>query len=221
MILEMIVTGPLQENCFVYADGDAKAGFVIDPGWNPERVNHVLKHYGIAEVTILCTHGHFDHISAVQKLREMTGATAYMSPDDEFLLSSVGGATAMMSGMGGVKPFKMDGVIREGDEFTAGGITLRAIATPGHTPGGMSFYDGGEHVFVGDTIFQGSVGRVDFPRSSGPDLLKSIIEVLYKLPDDAKVHTGHGPDTTIGREKETNPFTRHPDLLTGGMGSYL
>jgi hydroxyacylglutathione hydrolase len=221
MILETVVTGPLQENCFIYADEEAKAGFIIDPGWNPERVNQVLKHYSIENVIILCTHGHFDHISAVQKLREMTGAKAYMSPNDEFLLQSVGGDTAMMSGMGGVKPFKMDGVINAGDEFKAGRIKLKAMPTPGHTPGGMSFYDDGDHVFVGDTLFQGSVGRVDFPRSSGPDLLKSITEVLYNLPNETVVHCGHGPDTTIGREKETNPFTRHPDLLTGGMGSYL
>ena len=221
MIVETIVTGPLQENCFVFADEDAKAGFVIDPGWTPERINHVLSHYGIRDVTILCTHGHFDHISAVARLREMTGAKAYMSPLDDFLLASVGGDTAIMSGMGGVKPFKMDGPIEEGDIFTAGEIELKAFATPGHTPGGMSFYDGRERVFVGDTLFQESVGRVDFPRSSGPDLYKSISEVLYSLPDETIVHCGHGPDTTIAHEKSANPFTRHPDLLTGGMGRYM
>jgi len=102
-----------------------------------------------------------------------------------------------------------------------GGITLKALATPGHTPGGMSFYDGVKRVFVGDTLFNGSVGRVDFPRSSGPDLFKSITEVLYKLPDDTIVHCGHGPDTTIGREKQTNAFTKHPELLIGNLGSYL
>ena len=221
MILETIVTGPLQENCFIYADGEAQAGFVIDPGWNPERVNLVLKHYGILHVVILLTHGHFDHISAVPQLKEMTGAKAYMSPLDEFLLSSVGGETAMMVGMGGVMPFKVDGEIKDGDVFSMGGITLKALATPGHTPGGMSFYDGVKRVFVGDTLFKGSVGRVDFPRSSGPDLFKSITEVLYKLPDDTIVHCGHGPDTTIGREKQTNAFTKHPELLIGNLGSYL
>ncbi len=218
MILETIVTGPLQENCFVIADEKTKEGFVIDPGWDHDRIEHVLKHHGIEKTTILLTHGHFDHISAVGKLKEMTGALVYMSPLDEFLLESVGGSTAMMTGMGGVGPFKVDGPINECDTFTAGEITLSALATPGHTPGGFSFYYGKGLVFVGDTLFQGSVGRIDFPRSSGPDLLKSIVEVLYKLPDETVVHCGHGPDTTIGREKQHNPFTKHPDLLTGGTG---
>jgi len=221
MILETIVTGPLQENCFVIADENALCGFVIDPGWNPERIDHVLKHYSIANVTILLTHGHFDHISAVGKLREMTGAKAYMSPLDDFLLDSVGGATAMMTGMGGVKGFSIDEPIAEGQVFTAGEITLKALATPGHSPGGISFYDGKEHVFAGDTIFRDSVGRVDFPQSSGPDLLSSILNVLYKLPDNTIVHCGHGPITTIGYEKKHNPYTLHPELLTGGLGSFL
>lgn len=215
MILETIVTGPLQENCFLYADEEAAAGFLIDPGWNPERILKLLKTHKIENVTILLTHGHFDHISAVAEIREMTGAKAYMSPLDEFLLSSVGGQTATFSGMGGVEPFAVDGPVNPGDTFTAGCITLRALATPGHTPGGISYYDGQKRVFVGDTLFRGSVGRVDFPRSSGPDLLNSIVEVLYKLPDDTIVYCGHGESTTIGHEKKTNPFTRHPELLTG------
>ncbi len=221
MILETIVTGPLQENCFVIADEKAKSGFVIDPGWNHERVDHILKHYGITEVTILLTHGHFDHISATDHIRRMTGAKALMSPLDEFLLDSVGGDTAIMVGMGSAKPFRIDGPINENDEFTAGEITLTAIATPGHTPGGMSLYDGKERIFVGDTLFRDSVGRVDFPKSDARDLLKSITEKLYVLPDDTIVHCGHGPDTSIGYEKEHNPYTLHPELLTGGMGSFL
>jgi hydroxyacylglutathione hydrolase len=122
--------------------------------------------------------------------------------------------------MGGVKPVVVDGSIKHGDTFTAGTITMKALATPGHTPGGMSFYDGQKRVFVGDTLFNGSVGRVDFPQSSGPALLKSITEVLYSLPDETIVHSGHGDNTTVGREKRSNPFTKHPELLTGGMGSF-
>jgi glyoxylase-like metal-dependent hydrolase (beta-lactamase superfamily II) len=221
IILETIVTGPLQENCFVYADRQAGSGFVIDPGWDSDRISLVLKHHTIKDVTILLTHGHFDHVSVTAAIRDLTGGKVYMSALDDFLLGSVGGETAKMSGMGAGKSFKPDGVINDGDTFNAGSITLRAMATPGHTPGGISFYDGDRHVFVGDTIFSGSVGRVDFPRSSGPDLLRSITEVLYELPDDTVVHCGHGENTTIGREKRTNPFTKHPELLTGGLGSFL
>jgi glyoxylase-like metal-dependent hydrolase (beta-lactamase superfamily II) len=220
-ILEMIVTGPLQENCFVYVDKQAGSGFVIDPGWDPDRVSLVIKHHAVKDVTILLTHGHFDHISVAAAIRDLTGGKVYMSSLDDFLLGSVGGETAKMCGMGTGKPFKPDASIKDGDIFTAGSITLKAMATPGHTPGGISFYDGGKRIFVGDTLFNGSVGRVDFPRSSGPDLLRSITEVLYKLPDDTIVHCGHGDNTTIGREKRTNPFTKHPELLTGGMGSFL
>lgn len=213
MILECIINGPLQENCFVYADGDSGEGFVIDPGWEPERIASFLKRRGIEKVTILLTHGHFDHTSAVAKLKKLTGAKVFMSSLDDFLMKSLNGETARMCQMGGVEEFVRDGDIKDGDIFQAGSITLKALATPGHTPGGFSFYDGKGHVFVGDTLFQGSVGRVDFPRSSGPDLLKSITETLYSLPDDTIVHCGHGPDTRIGREKKTNPFTRNPDLL--------
>ena len=122
-----------------------------------------------------------------------------------------------MMGMAGPKPFKIDAPINDSDTFTAGAITLKAMATPGHTPGGMSFFDGGKIVFVGDTLFNGSVGRVDFPRSNGPDLLNSIVNVLYKLPDDTVVYTGHGDETSIGHEKRSNPFTRHPEYLLGPM----
>jgi hydroxyacylglutathione hydrolase len=213
MILETIVTGPIQENCFIYADSDAGAGFVIDPGWDADLIANALKNSGITKVTILLTHGHFDHISAVEKLKNLTGAVVYMSPLDEFLLPSVGGETAKMMGMGNAKTFTVDKPINDGDTFTAGAITLKALSTPGHTPGGISFFDGDSDVFVGDTLFSGSVGRVDFPRSSGPALYKSITEVLYKLPDDTTVHCGHGMNTTIEREKRTNPYTKHPEYL--------
>ena len=214
MLLETIVTGPLQENCFVIAEETTKSGFVIDPGWDPEKIKKYLDKNGIADVTILLTHGHFDHISAAGKLRELTGAKILMSPLDHFLLDSVGGQMALMCGMG-VKRFEIDGPINIGDEFVAGGIRLTAMPTPGHTPGGISLYDGKERVFVGDSLFRDSVGRVDFPRSSGPDLFKSITEVLYKLPDNTIVHCGHGPDTTIGYEKRHNPYTLYPEYLTG------
>ncbi|HDS30996.1 MAG TPA: MBL fold metallo-hydrolase, partial [Firmicutes bacterium] len=171
--------------------------------------------------TILCTHGHFDHISAVPELRKMTGAEAFMSADDFWLIPSVNGDTAKMCSMGGVKPFDFDGEIKDGDTFTTGLITLRAIACPGHSPGGMSFFDGNERVFVGDTLFYGSVGRVDFPKSSGPALLRSISEKLYTLPEQTIVHCGHGPETSIGKEMKSNPFTNNPEYLTGDSGSYL
>lgn len=216
MILEVIETGPIMENCFIIADESTKSGFVIDPGWDAKRIKQILDKHGIIDVKILLTHGHFDHTSGVAELKELTGAEIYMAPEDNFLLDSVGGPTAMSMGMGGVDKFTPDEEIHEGNTFTAGEITLTALATPGHTPGGISFYDGKERVFVGDTLFYGSVGRVDFPRGDGRVLLESLNKVLYNLPDDTIAHCGHGPDTSIGREKRTNPFTRNPDWLLNG-----
>lgn len=213
MILEALETGPIMENCFIIADEGTKSGFVIDPGWDAKRIKKILDRHGIADVKILLTHGHFDHISGVAELKNLTGAKVYMSPEDSFLLDSVGGSTAQMMGMGEAEKFAPDEDIHPGDTFTAGEIALSTLATPGHTPGGVSFYDGKNRVFVGDTLFYGSVGRVDFPRSDGQQLIESITNVLYKLPDETIVHCGHGPDTTIGHEKRTNPFTRNPGLL--------
>ena len=213
MILESLETGPIMENCFIIADENTKSGFVIDPGWDAVKIKKILDKHGITDVKILLTHGHFDHTSNVAELKKLTGAKVYMSAEDTFLLDSVGGSTALMMGMGNAEKFTPDEDIHDGDIFTAGEITLTALATPGHTPGGVSFYDGKESVFVGDTLFDGSVGRVDFPRSDGRQLIESITKVLYKLPDNTIVRCGHGPDTTIGKEKRTNPFTRNPELL--------
>ncbi|HEX9744881.1 MAG TPA: MBL fold metallo-hydrolase [bacterium] len=212
MILELIVTGPMQENCYIIADESTKSGFVIDPGWDADLIKSKLDSLDITEVTILCTHGHFDHISGVPELRELTGAKAYMNSEDNFFIQSVSGQTALMCGMG-ADEFEFDGEINDGDKFTAGEITLTAMPTPGHSPGGMSLYDGRANVFVGDALFAGSVGRVDLPKSSGKVLIHSLTEVLYKLPDDTYVYPGHGPGTTIGHEKQTNPFTLHPEYL--------
>ena len=215
MIIKTLVVGPLMANCFIVADEDASAGFVIDPGWNPDIIKREVDRLKITEISIICTHGHFDHISGVPALRDMLGCRAYMSADDFWLLPSVGGDTAIMCGMGGVKPFEFDGTIEEGQELKAGAITLTALACPGHSPGGISFYDGKKRAFVGDTLFAGSVGRVDFPKSSATDLLESIRTKLYTLPDDTIVHCGHGPDTSIAVEKRSNPYTNHPEYLTG------
>src|SRR3972149_432389 len=198
MILKTIVTGPLQVNCYIVADEETKSGFVIDPGWDAEIVHAEIEKLGLEKVTILCTHGHFDHISGVPELRELTGAKAYMNREDFPFIKSVNGMNALTMGMGNVDEFEFDGEINEGDEFKVGKITLKALSTPGHSPGGISLYDGDKVVFVGDALFAGSVGRVDLPMSNGKDLIKSITEVLYALPDETEVFTGHGPSTTIG-----------------------
>jgi len=213
MVIETIVTGPLQENCFVVMDENSNEALVIDPGWDSDKILAIISKHGIGKVTVILTHGHFDHISSADEIRKGTGAEIYMSPLDKFLLDSVGGSTAMMCGMGNARPFTVDGSIEEGDTFKAGNIELTAIATPGHTPGGMSFYDGSGHLFAGDTLFRGSVGRVDFPGSNGNHLIESITKKLYKLPPETIVHCGHGPDTTIGYEMEHNPFTNNPGWL--------
>lgn len=211
MICETLVVGPLSVNCYVLGDRKALEGIVIDPGGDAGRIIDTIKALHLKVVAIVNTHAHFDHVGALNEVREYTGAP-FMIHGDEAKVLEMAEASAAIVGLRLPQPKPADRLLQEGDEVRAGTLALRVLHTPGHTPGGICLLEG-ENVFVGDTLFQGSIGRVDFPGGDYGTLMRSIQDKLMPLPDETIVHSGHGPATTMGAEKRLNPFLR--PLVTG------
>jgi len=203
MIIKKLVVGPLQENCYIVGDRKTREAIVIDPGDEPDRVIDEIKDSGLEVGAVILTHGHFDHIGAAGDIRKETGAKILMHKED---MESYALAREQAAFWG----FDMDdlpqpdGFVEEGQEIKAGGLRFKVMHTPGHSKGGICLYGEGV-LFSGDTVFQGSVGRTDFPGGSAEELRKSFKRLLG-LPDDTKIFSGHGPETTIGREKKENFF---------------
>ena len=153
---------------------------------------------------IINTHGHFDHVSANGKMKDATGADILIHPLDAPMLEKLS-SNAAFFGVSVENSPPCDQTLEEGDTVSFGDITLKVIHTPGHTPGGISLYTNGV-VFVGDTLFAGSIGRTDFPGGDFNTLISSIKTKLFKMEDDIRVFSGHGPETSIGTEKRHNPF---------------
>jgi glyoxylase-like metal-dependent hydrolase (beta-lactamase superfamily II) len=178
---------------------------VIDPGDDAPEILAELAAAKLKVKYILNTHGHFDHVGANKKMKEATNAPILIHASDAPMLPTLS-AHARMFGLSAENSPEADQLIKDGDIISFGkNITLKVIHTPGHTPGGVSFYTD-KIVFVGDTLFAGSIGRTDFPGGDYDTLIASIQKKLFLLGDDVVVYTGHGPETTIGREKRLNPF---------------
>jgi glyoxylase-like metal-dependent hydrolase (beta-lactamase superfamily II) len=194
--------GPLETNCYVASqDG---AAVIIDPGGDPAKVLDYLGAEKLAVERILNTHFHFDHIAGNRKLADAVDAPVYASPKDANLLETELGAGGFM-GFPEIDQFRYE-ALDEG-EYTLLGQPMVAIATPGHSQGSMSFhFPQAGCVFVGDLIFQRSVGRTDFPGGDHAVLIESVREKIFTLPDDTVLYPGHGPSTTISDEKLHNPF---------------
>jgi glyoxylase-like metal-dependent hydrolase (beta-lactamase superfamily II) len=191
-------------NTYVLGCPDTREAIIIDPGYESEVILGFLERHQLLPKYICCTHGHLDHVGAVAEVKTATGAPIILHPDDLFLYESITD-WAPMFGMS-VKPAPApDQFVRHGDEFHFGRYSVKAIHTPGHTPGGLSYLIG-DALFAGDTLFAGSVGRTDLPGGSWSQLLQSIKDRLFPLGDHVIVYSGHGPTTTIGRERRTNPF---------------
>ena len=198
----MLTVGPIMANCYILGCERTKEAVVIDPGGDEADILMELAKHKLTVKYILNTHGHFDHVGGNKGMKEATGAEILIHSLDAPML---GGASSMGFGMG-VKPSPPpDRTIKDGDIITFGDITLSVIHTPGHTPGGVSFY-GNNMIFVGDTLFAGSVGRTDFPGGNFDTLKKSIQHKLFVLADDVVVYPGHMGPTRIGVEKKYNPF---------------
>ncbi len=205
MIVKSFHSGPLAVNCYVATDETTKKTFVVDPGGhNIDMVNYIKDNHFELEYIIL-THGHGDHIGGVPDLmREFPKAKLAIGIFDRVMLED---ADLNMSTMIFGHPVSLtpDLCLTDGETLKVGNMELKVLNTPGHTPGGISILVG-DTVFSGDTLFEQSIGRTDFPGSSYSDIVKSIREKLFTLPDETKVLPGHMGSTTIGFEKENNPF---------------
>jgi len=191
-------------NCFVLGCDATLEAAVIDPGDEPDRILQALAESKLTVKLIINTHGHFDHVGANKKLNEVTGAPILIHPLDAPMLNQLADSAAAW-GMAADNSPPPDRELQDGDQVSFGKINLKVLHTPGHTPGGISLYTDQE-VFVGDTLFAGSIGRTDFPGGSFETLKESIQQKLFALSDDLKVYPGHNQPTTIGVEKRTNPF---------------
>ncbi len=204
MIIKELAVGPIMANCFIVGCERTRAAVVIDPGDEADRILMSLAEAKLSVTYILNTHGHFDHVGANRRIKEVTGAEILIHPLDAPMLEALSEAAAAF-GLAVENSPAADKYLQEGDQIAFGDIRLNVLHTPGHSPGGVSFHtDGG--VFVGDTLFAGSIGRTDFPGGDFHTLIASIRTKLFPLGDETVVYTGHGPSTTIGREKRSNPF---------------
>lgn len=204
MIIQSLAVGPIMANCFILGCETTRKAVVIDPGAESSRILMKLAEKKLTVEYIINTHGHFDHVGANRKMKEATGARLVIHKEDQHMLGMLSDMSAAF-GMSVENSPPPDQTVKDGDTIQFGQISLTVLHTPGHTPGGISLFTD-EAVFVGDTLFAGSIGRTDFPGGSFDILASSIRNKLYTLGDKVTVYTGHGPETTIGREKRFNPF---------------
>lgn len=208
MIIEHLVVGMLQTNCYIVADETSSEAIVIDPGGEAKRIYSFLTSRGLKLKSILLTHGHFDHVLDSWNLKKLAGGEIYIHPLDEPLLHNrIVGLGAVLMGKTITLNFSPDKPLKEGDVLALGDTKIHVLETPGHTPGHVSFYVPSKRlIFVGDTLFEGSIGRTDFPGGSYEQLISSVRTKIFPLGDDVIVYPGHGPTTTVGKERRTNPF---------------
>jgi len=198
---------PLQQNCTLIWDDETKAGFVVDPGGDLARVRGAIEQSGFTPEGILLTHGHFDHASGAAELAEDLGV-AITGPHeaDRFLLDSLE-TQAPQYGIVGARNVTPSRWLDAGDTVTIAGLTFDVYHCPGHSPGSVVFVETqARFALVGDVLFQGSVGRTDFPYGDGAALVSSVREKLLPLGDDIAFICGHGPTSTFGHERRNNPF---------------
>lgn len=203
MRIEVIVVGALHTNSYIVSSGDE--AIIIDPGDDAERIMGIIDSKGLRVSAIIATHGHFDHVLAVERLRRKYGAPFAINKKDLWLVR-IAHTVARSYGIVSEEIEDPDMDLVEGNIIRIGGEELRVIETPGHTPGSACLL-GKEIVFTGDTLFKGSVGRTDLPGGSWNDLVESLIKIAA-LDEDLIVYPGHGPPTTIGDEKRSNPFLK-------------
>lgn len=215
ILIDSKVLGMVGTNCYLVKNENTREAVIIDPADSPEMINAMIEKNNCTLCGILLTHGHFDHIGAVDAIRQKYGVKVYASCDEEQLLMSMDENLSLHYGLN--LTVKADVLHKDGDVLHIAGIDIKAVHTPGHTAGGTCYliascdkcngmeFDGGL-LFSGDTLFCGSVGRTDFPTGSMSKLVRNIKDKLLILPDNTRVYPGHGEGTTIGYEKKNNPY---------------
>lgn len=204
-IFDHLVVGPLGCNCYIVGDEATSEAIVIDPGDDADGIAASLVERGLTVTAIVATHAHFDHVLAAQRIRELTGAPFYLNAADNSLLDWVPESVRMFLGTEGAEQPDVDRDAPEGEILRAGEVSLEVLHTPGHSPGSISLVAHDEAVFSGDTLFAGSVGRTDLPGGDTDAMVGAITEKLFAL-GDLPVYPGHGPATSLERERVTNPF---------------
>ena len=208
MIHEIIPVGMLQCNCSVFGDEQTREAIVIDPGDDLHLVEAVLTKHNLKVKAIVITHAHIDHVAGAKKLRSATGAPVYMNERDRELLDALD-IQAQWLGLDRVDHPEVDTDATDGMLLKLGAADFQVMHTPGHTQGSSSVFIAQENKLIaGDTLFRDSIGRTDLPGGDSRQILSSIKTRLLELPDETIVVPGHGPNTTIGRERERNPFLR-------------
>lgn len=204
MILRKLELEPYGSNCYIIGSDSTGEGMVIDPGGGAEHIISHIEQLDLQVKLIVLTHGHMDHTGALAPVKAATGAAVAIHPADADYLR---GDHPMTQASGGSNepPTEPDRLLNEGDVIEVGEVQLRVVHTPGHTAGGICLITDG-YAFTGDTLFQFSIGRTDFPGGSHEQLVENIHSKLMVLPDETRVCPGHGPDSTIDIERRVNPF---------------
>src|SRR6187549_3444221 len=209
MDVRMLTVGQVAENCFVLRRDGADRGLIVDPGDEADRILHVVDELGVGIDAILLTHTHFDHIGAVAPVARATGAPVYCPEIEVPVLADIM-AYVPWPGFGPFESYDADETIAGGEKLQLAGFEIDVIFTPGHSPGHVTYAltdeTGDTHLFAGDVLFQGSVGRTDLPGGDWPTLLDSIRGLVDSLPGETTVYPGHMGITTLGAERTSNPF---------------
>ena len=205
LMVKGIVVGVFAENCWVIGSRRTREGIVIDPGDQADDILHMAKEMGINVKLIANSHSHVDHILGVRDVQSATGAQFLMHPSEVEGARMAGAMAERFTGKAAEPPPDPDRLLADGDVVEVDGLKLQVLHTPGHTQGSLSFYTEGM-LFSGDTLFQGSIGRTDLPGGNFEQEMASIVDKLMALPDDTVVLPGHMQETSIGRERQSNPF---------------
>lgn len=208
MIHEILAVGPLQCNCSIMGDETTREGMVIDPGDDIAEILSLIRKHNLQIKQIVITHAHIDHVGGAMKLRAATGAPILLNHNDYTLLKMLDLQAAWI-GMAAPGKVEIEHSVGESDTIKAGSLLANVIHTPGHTEGSICLHFPAENkLLAGDTLFAGSIGRTDLPGGSFDKIINSLHEKVLALPDETLVVPGHGPITTIGEERESNPFLR-------------